>query len=97
MRDAYFTTEEQYSPMTILSREDDRRLRAKAWRHVHRINPAVARQIWRAHHPKPERPQESAFTKAMRKWGSVKVLGRKRALRRLYDYSTAHYAAEVIR
>jgi len=26
---------------------DARRLRAKAWRHIHRINPAKARELWR--------------------------------------------------
>lgn len=35
------------SPFTLLTREQDRALRAKAWRHVHRINPAVARRVWR--------------------------------------------------
>jgi len=32
---------------TLLTRAQDRRLRALAWRHIHRINPAVARRLWR--------------------------------------------------
>jgi len=31
----------------LLKPEDARRLRAKAWRHIHRINPAKARELWR--------------------------------------------------
>lgn len=34
---------------SMLTREQDRALRAKAWRHVRRINPMVARRVWRAH------------------------------------------------
>lgn len=34
---------------SVLTREQDRALRAKAWRHVRRINPAVARRVWRNH------------------------------------------------
>lgn len=30
----------------FLSREGSRALRAKAWRHVRRINPVIARKIW---------------------------------------------------
>lgn len=37
------------SLLAILTREDDRRLRAQAWRHVHRINAAIARRVWRNH------------------------------------------------
>ena len=97
MRDAYFTREEQYSPMTLLSREDDRRLRAKAWRHVRRINPSEARRIWRDHHPKPERINEPAIIRAVRKWGGARLFGKKSSGRkwRLYDFTRAHYAAEV--
>ena len=36
------------SLLTDLPREDIRRWQAAAWRHVHRINPAVVRRIWRA-------------------------------------------------
>lgn len=32
---------------SLLRREDERRLRAKAWRHLRRINAARARRIWR--------------------------------------------------
>ena len=31
----------------ILHLKDDRRLRAMAWRHIHRINPKIARALWR--------------------------------------------------
>ena len=34
-------------PLSFLTREQDRALRAKAWRHVRRINPKVARRVWR--------------------------------------------------
>lgn len=97
MREGYFTKSEEYSPMTLLTREDERRLRAEAWRYVRRINSAAARRIWRAHHPKPERSNESALIKAIRKWGGVRLFGNglTRKKRRLYDFSTAHYAAEV--
>lgn len=38
----------------LLTREQDRALRAKAWRHVHKINPAAARRVWRNHRgPRP--------------------------------------------
>jgi hypothetical protein len=30
-----------------LKPEDARRLRGKAWRHIHRINPVKARELWR--------------------------------------------------
>jgi plasmid stabilization system protein ParE len=32
----------------VLSREQERRFRAQAWWHVHRINPATARRVWRS-------------------------------------------------
>lgn len=39
---------------SVLTREQDRMLRAKAWRHVHRINPAIARRVWKGHRgPRP--------------------------------------------
>lgn len=34
------------SPLTLLRREDERRLRAGAWRHLRRLNGARARRIW---------------------------------------------------
>lgn len=34
------------SPLTELRPEDARRLRAKAWRHLRRINGARARRLW---------------------------------------------------
>ena len=37
------------SLMALLSREDDRRLRAQAWRHIRRINPTVTRTVWVKH------------------------------------------------
>jgi len=32
---------------TLLTRAQDRRLRAMAWKHLRRINPKIARQLWR--------------------------------------------------
>lgn len=97
MRSNYFTAKERISPLTFLTREDDRRLRAKAWRHVRRIDPSEARRIWRAHHPKPERPNEPAIIRAIRRWGGARLFGKRPSgrMRRLYDFSTAHYSAEV--
>lgn len=46
---AYGGSRDEDGLASILTREDDRRLRAQAWRHVRRINPAIARQVWRAH------------------------------------------------
>jgi hypothetical protein len=34
------------SPLTLLRREDERRLRAKAWRHIRRLDRTRARRIW---------------------------------------------------
>lgn len=48
-RDPYFTPGERESALTLLSREDERRLRAQAWRHIRRINAKVAREIWARH------------------------------------------------
>lgn len=48
-RAAYFTSDEAESPLSILNPVHARKLRAKAWRHVRRINPTIARRIWLAH------------------------------------------------
>jgi len=32
---------------TLLTRAQDRRLRALAWKHIRRINPQTARALWR--------------------------------------------------
>ena len=45
----YQTGKDESSWLGFLNREDERRLRAKAWRHVRRINPKVARAVWRRH------------------------------------------------
>jgi hypothetical protein len=37
------------SLISILTRKQDRALRAKAWRHVRRINSEIARRVWVAH------------------------------------------------
>jgi len=37
---------DEQSVLGLLTREQDRKLRAAAWRHVRRINPVVARRIW---------------------------------------------------
>lgn len=42
---------------SVLTREQDRSLRAKAWRHVRRINPTVARRVWRNHRIIQQFPQ----------------------------------------
>lgn len=45
----YQTGKDESSWLGFLSREDERKLRAKAWRHVRRINPAIARSVWVKH------------------------------------------------
>lgn len=45
----YQTGKDETSCLGFLRREDERRLRAKAWRHVRRINPRIARAIWIRH------------------------------------------------
>jgi len=40
---------DESGPMSFLTRAQDRALRAKAWRYVRRINPQVARRVWRKH------------------------------------------------
>jgi hypothetical protein len=37
------------SALSLLTRQQDRDLRAKAWRHVRRINAKVARSVWVKH------------------------------------------------
>jgi hypothetical protein len=36
-------------PLSLLTREKVRSLRAQAWRHVRRINPKIARKVWAEH------------------------------------------------
>lgn len=40
------TYEDEESALTLLRPEDARRLRAKAWRHLRRINAVKARKLW---------------------------------------------------
>jgi hypothetical protein len=44
-------------PISMLTREQDRALRAKAWRHVRSINAKVARKVWLAHRRKTRVPK----------------------------------------
>lgn len=37
------------SLISILTRQQDRALRARAWRHVRRINSEIARRVWKTH------------------------------------------------
>lgn len=37
------------SIVSILTRKQDRALRARAWRHVRRINAEIARRVWATH------------------------------------------------
>lgn len=48
-------------PLSVLSREQERRFRAMAWRHVRRINPKVARRVWRNHRVIQQFPQMTGF------------------------------------
>lgn len=52
-RAPYFTASEQESPLAVLDPADARNLRAKAWRHIRRINSQTARRIWLAHRRLP--------------------------------------------
>lgn len=38
--------QDENSVLGLLTREQDRKFRAAAWRHVRRINPVTARRIW---------------------------------------------------
>lgn len=38
--------QDEQSVLGLLTREQDRKLRAAAWRHVRRLNPITARRIW---------------------------------------------------
>ena len=55
----YQTGKDECSWLGFLDRDDERRLRAKAWRHVRRINPKVAREVW-SKHRMAERAREAA-------------------------------------
>lgn len=48
---AYATAVEDNSMLSLLTREQERRLRAQAWRHVRRINPKAAENIWSRRYP----------------------------------------------
>lgn len=48
----YQTGKDESSWLGFLDREEERRLRAKAWRHVRRINPRIAREVWLRHRRK---------------------------------------------
>lgn len=52
--DVYAKEREQSSALSCLNREQERRFRAMAWRHIRRINPRIARQIWMRHRVKQQ-------------------------------------------